>query len=182
MTSGSKRHGLSTGEKNVRNGQPLERAPVRILFVCMGNICRSPTAEAVFRSLAQRHWPDLAVESDSAGTHGYHAGHPPDERAQRVARAHGIDMSAQRARALLAQDFDRFDRILVMDLKNQTAAVALAPPRLRHRVRLLLDYAPQLALREVPDPYYGELADFERVFDLSEQAARGLLQSLASGR
>jgi protein-tyrosine phosphatase len=147
----------------------------------MGNICRSPTAEAVFRSLAQRDWPDLAVEADSAGTHGYHAGHPPDERAQRVARAHGIDMSAHRARALRPQDFERFDRILVMDRQNQKAALALAPPGRRHCVGLLLDYAPQLAVREVPDPYYGGLADFERVFDLSEQAARGLLQSLASG-
>jgi len=156
--------------------------PARILFVCMGNICRSPTAEAVFRSLALRSWPDLAVESDSAGTHGYHVGRPPDERAQRVARAHGIDMSAQRARALQAEDFDRFDHILVMDQQNHSAALALAPPGRRDRVRLLLDYAPQLALREVPDPYYGDLTDFERVFDLSEQAARGLLQSLANER
>jgi protein-tyrosine phosphatase len=173
---------LSSARENLPDGQPLEPAPVRVLFVCMGNICRSPTAEAVFRSLAQRSWPDLAVEADSAGTHNYHAGHPPDERAQRVARAHGIDMSAQRARALRPDDFDRFDRILVMDLRNQKAVLALAPPGRRHRVRLLLDYAPQLALREVPDPYYGDLADFERVFDLSQQAARGLLQSLAGGR
>jgi protein-tyrosine phosphatase len=162
--------------------QRRQGEPVRILFVCMGNICRSPTAEAVFRSLAQRSWPELAVEADSAGTHSYHAGRAPDERAQRVARAHGIDMSAQRARVLRAQDFDRFDRILVMDLQNQKAALALAPPRQRHRVQLLLDYAPQLGVREVPDPYYGGLADFEHVFELSEQAASGLLQSLAGGR
>ena len=146
----------------------------------MGNICRSPTAEAVFRSLAQRTRPDLAVESDSAGTHSYHVGHPPDERAQRVARAHGIEMSALRARELLVEDFARFDRILVMDLQNQKAALELAPPELRHRLQLLLDYAPQLVEREIPDPYYGELADFEHVFDLCEQAARGLLQSLAA--
>ena len=171
---------MSTRDENLSNGQQIERAPVRILFVCMGNICRSPTAEAVFRSLAQRTRPDLAVESDSAGTHSYHVGHPPDERAQRVARAHGIDMSARRARVLQAQDFERFDQILVMDRQNQKATLALAPPGRRDRVRLLLDYAPQQALREVPDPYYGELAEFERVFDLSEQAARGLLQSLAS--
>jgi protein-tyrosine phosphatase len=170
---------LSTREEKAPTGQRHERAAVRVLFVCMGNICRSPMAEAVFRSLARRHWPDLAVEADSAGTHGYHAGSPPDERALRVARAHGIDMSAQRARQLLVEDFDRFDRILVMDLKNQQTALALAPPTLRQRVRLLLDYAPQLALREIADPYYGELADFERVFELSEQAAQGLLQSLA---
>jgi protein-tyrosine phosphatase len=181
MRSGSKKDQLSTRDVKLHNGPAPQRAPARILFVCMGNICRSPTAEAVFRSLAQRSWPDLPVEADSAGTHGYHVGHPPDARAQRVAREHGIDMSAQRARVLVEQDFDRFDRILVMDRRNQTAALALAPRGQRHRVRLLLDYAPQQALREVPDPYYGDLADFERVFDLSEQAARGLLQSLASG-
>ena len=144
--------------------EPQQQAhrPVRILFVCMGNICRSPMAEAVFRSLAQRDWPDLAVVADSAGTHDYHVGHAPDARAQRVARAHGIDL------------------ILAMDLQNRTDALKLAPRKRRHRLRLLLDYAPQLAVGEVPDPYYGELSDFERVFDLSEQAARGLLQSLAA--
>jgi protein-tyrosine phosphatase len=156
-------------------------APVRVLFVCMGNICRSPTAEAVFRSLARHSWPEIAVEADSAGTHGYHIGRPPDERTQRVAAAHGIDMSAMRARLLVVQDFDRFDRILAMDQKNYQAAVALAPAARRDRVRLLLDYAPQLAIREVPDPYYGGLADFERVFQLAALAARGLLQSLAEG-
>jgi protein-tyrosine phosphatase len=135
-------------------------------------------AEAVFRSLAPRLRPDLIVEADSAGTHGYHIGHAPDERAQRAARAHGIDLSGLRARQLLAADFDRFDLILVMDRQNQEAALAIAPPALRHRVRLLLDYAPQLTLREVPDPYYGKPTDFEQVFQLSEQAARGLLQSL----
>jgi protein-tyrosine phosphatase len=162
--------------------EPQQQAhrPVRILFVCMGNICRSPMAEAVFRSLAQRDWPDLAVEADSAGTHDYHVGHAPDARAQRVARAHGIDMSALRARQLQVEDFDRFDLIPAMDLQNRTDALKLAPRKRRHRLRLLLDYAPQLAVGEVPDPYYGELSDFERVFDLSEQAARGLLQSLAA--
>jgi protein-tyrosine phosphatase len=145
----------------------------------MGNICRSPTAEAVFRSLAQRILPELAVEADSAGTHDYHVGRAPDERAQRVARAHAIDMSALRARQLVAEDFDRFDWILVMDLQNYEAALALAPPERRPRLRLLLDYAPQLRLREIPDPYYGDLSDFERVFNLTEQAARGLLQALA---
>ena len=146
----------------------------------MGNICRSPMAEAVFRWLAQSDWPDMAVVADSAGTHGYHIGHAPDARAQRVARAHGIDMSALRARQLLVEDFDRFDWILVMDRQNRTDALELAPRKSRQRLRLLLDYAPQLAVREIPDPYYGELSDFERVFELVEQAARGVLQSLAA--
>jgi protein-tyrosine phosphatase len=171
---------LENREHTADHPPQRERAPLRVLFVCMGNICRSPIAEAVFRWLAPRVRPDLAVEADSAGTHGYHAGRPPDERAQRVARAHGIDLSALRARQLVAQDFDRFDRILVMDRRNHDSALALAAPERRHRVQLLLDYAPQLALREVPDPYYGDLSDFERVFQLSEQAARGLLQSLAA--
>jgi protein-tyrosine phosphatase len=170
---------MQTGNDMDHEQQPQASAPVRVLFVCMGNICRSPTAEAVFRSLAQLRWPGLRVEADSAGTHGYHVGHAPDERAQRVALAHGIDMSSLRARRLVAEDFERFELILVMDQDNYQAALALAPPGRRERLRLLLDYAPQLAVREVPDPYYGELADFERVFQLSETAARGLLQALA---
>ncbi|HEX4024953.1 MAG TPA: low molecular weight protein-tyrosine-phosphatase [Steroidobacteraceae bacterium] len=152
--------------------------PVRVLLVCMGNICRSPTAEAVLRSLAARLAPDLAIEIDSAGTHGYHIGQPPDARAQEVARGRGIDMSGLRARQLVLQDFERFDWILVMDRDNHAATCLLAPPQHHHRVRLLLEFAPQLPLREVPDPYYGGVADFERVFELTEQAGRGLLQAL----
>ncbi len=152
--------------------------PVRVLFVCMGNICRSPTAEAVLRSLSRRLAPELQLEIDSAGTHGYHVGDPPDPRAQEVARARGIDMSGLRARQLVPQDFERFDLILAMDQANYTAALALAPPKRRQRLRLLLEFAPQVSVQDVPDPYYGDTADFELVFDLTEQAARGLLQAL----
>jgi protein-tyrosine phosphatase len=144
----------------------------------MGNICRSPTAEAVFRSLAERTSPQLKIEADSAGTHGYHIGDPPDPRAQSVALAYGIDMSGLRARLLTREDFDRFEWILVMDRQNLDAALALSPPKRRNRVRLLLDYAPQQPMREVPDPYYGNTAHFEQVFQLSQQAAEGLLKFL----
>jgi protein-tyrosine phosphatase len=144
----------------------------------MGNICRSPTAEAVFRSLIERTALDLKIEADSAGTHDYHVGDPPDLRAQRVAAAHGIDMSQLRARLLVREDFERFDRILVMDQQNLQAAQGLAPAACRDRVQLLLEYAPQQPLREVPDPYYGTRADFERVLHLAQMAAEGLIQSV----
>jgi protein-tyrosine phosphatase len=137
---------------------------VRILFVCMGNICRSPTAEGVFRALAGRDAPERDLEVDSAATHGYHVGHAPDARAQRVAHARGVDLSGLRARQLTPADFDAFDLILVMDQDNLEFTTAMAPPGRRERIRLLLDFAPSQPLREV--------------FDLAEQAARGLLESL----
>ncbi len=152
---------------------------VRVLFVCMGNICRSPTAQAVFRDLAQRLAPELAVEVDSAGTHDYHVGRAPDERAQEVALAHGIDMSDLRARQLVREDFERFDRILAMDARTYRAALALAPPQYRQRVQLFMEYAPHLQTSEVPDPYHCGPEVFERVFQLTEQAAGGLLRDLA---
>ena len=156
----------------------IARSLQRILFVCMGNICRSPTAEAVFRALASRMDPKLAIEADSAGTHDYHVGDPPDPRSQRVAASHGIDMSTLRARKLTAHDIERFDWILVMDRQNLDAVRAMAAPELRDRVQLLLDHAPEQGLREVPDPYYGGTADFELVFQLTQQAALGLLKFL----
>ena len=146
----------------------------------MGNICRSPTAEAVFRAVAVRAAPTLRIEADSAGTHDYHVGAPPDPRAQRVAAFHGIDMSRLRARLLSADDFERFDYVLVMDRNNLSVARCLAPPQRQNRIQLLLDYAPQQPLREVPDPYYGGEADFELVFELAQQAAHGLLEFLSN--
>ncbi|HTT05880.1 MAG TPA: low molecular weight protein-tyrosine-phosphatase [Steroidobacteraceae bacterium] len=154
-------------------------APVRVLFVCAGNICRSPTAEAVLRALASQLAPQLRLEIDSAGTHGLHAGDAPDARAQAVARAHGVDMSRLRARQLTVGDFGHFDWILVMDRQNHAAALSLAPPQHRRRLRLFMEFAPHLRHREIPDPYYGVQADFELVFTLAEQAARGLLRELA---
>jgi protein-tyrosine phosphatase len=144
----------------------------------MGNICRSPTAEAVFRDYASRNAPDFPVEAESAGTHGYHIGSAPDIRAQQVAFRRGVDMSGLRARLLTVQDFTRFDYILAMDRQNLAAAQALAPAGASVRLQLLLDYLPSHGLREVPDPYYGELREFENVFDLTKQAAVGLLQAM----
>jgi protein-tyrosine phosphatase len=144
----------------------------------MGNICRSPTAEAVFAAQVRNVAPGLAIEIDSAGTHDYHVGDPPDTRSQQVALAHGVDMSTLRARVLTVQDFARFDHVLAMDRQNLQAIQRLAPKGSTARVQLLLDYAPQQRLREVPDPYYGGLADFELVFELTREASVGLLQSL----
>jgi protein-tyrosine phosphatase len=154
------------------------KAGVAVLFVCMGNICRSPTAEAVFRRLAPALAPELNFEVDSAGTHGYHVGLPPDERAQRAAIRQGIEMSELRARRLKPSDFERFDWIVFMDEQNRRDAAALAPAGSRARRVRLLDFAPQQGLRDVPDPYYGEEADFARVVSLIEAGVRGLIAAL----
>lgn len=148
----------------------------RILFFCMGNICRSPTAEGVMR--AKLAAAGLDIEVDSAGTHGWHAGEPPDERSQEHARRRGYDLSPLRARQLVAEDFERFDLVLAMDGDNLAHAERLCPPTQRHRLKLLLDYAPQTGRRHVPDPYYGGAAGFEEVLDLVEAACDGLLAQL----
>ncbi|MCC7462526.1 MAG: low molecular weight phosphotyrosine protein phosphatase [Gammaproteobacteria bacterium] len=167
---------------------------MRVLFVCMGNICRSPTAEAVFADLVRREAPEAGIEADSAGTHDYHIGAPPDARSIAAARRRGIDMSALRARQLEPGDFERFDLLLAMDERNRRdmlarvprAPLADSPASLARppaaQVHLLLDYAPELGVREVPDPYYGEPRDFEQVLDLVETAARGLLRALHAVR
>jgi protein-tyrosine phosphatase len=159
--------------------QPTE---VGVLFVCMGNICRSPTVEAVFRDLLEREAPTLRVAIDSAGTHDYHVGDPPDPRTQRAARRRGLELGELRARQLGPADFERFDYVLVMDERNLADARAIAPPRYRAQLRLFLEFAPELELREMPDPYYGGAAGFEQVLDLSEAGARGLLEELRAHR
>jgi protein-tyrosine phosphatase len=144
----------------------------------MGNICRSPTAEAVFRHMLAREAPELAVEIDSAGTIDYHAGAAPDPRSQAAAWRRGIDLSGLRARKLVAADFERFDYVLVMDEQNYADASRIAPARYRASFRRFMEFAPQAGVAEVPDPYCGGDADFERVLDLSELASRGLLETL----
>lgn len=147
-----------------------------ILFVCMGNICRSPTAEGVFRKLLEDAG-DLQVEVDSAGTHAYHVGSPPDRRTQATALRRELDLSMQRARQVTAQDFERFDLVLAMDEENYSILVSRCPPAYHSKVQLFLDYG-STDDRNVPDPYYGGDTGFERVLDLIEDAARGLLAEL----
>jgi protein-tyrosine phosphatase len=150
----------------------------RVLFVCMGNICRSPTAEAVVRHFAQRV-AGFDLEVDSAGTHGYHAGDPPDERSIAAARRRGFDLGMLRARVVEAADFERFDLVLAMDVAVLERLRELAPRGHADRLRLFLEFAPGLGRRDVPDPYYGGAAGFEEVLDLVEEGARGLRAALA---
>jgi len=149
---------------------------MRILFFCMGNICRSPTAEGAMRAMLAE--AGLAAEVDSAGTHGYHAGEPPDERSQAHALRRGYDLSRLRARQLVAADFERFDLVLAMDDDNLAQAARLCPPAQRHKLQLLMAYAPDAGSRVVPDPYYGGPEGFERVLDLVEAGCDGLLAAL----
>jgi protein-tyrosine phosphatase len=150
----------------------------RVLFVCLGNICRSPTAEGVLRHLAALEAPGLELEIDSAGTADYHIGAPPDPRSQRAALKRGIDISGLRARQVTQDDFQRFDLILAMDRENLRELGALQPRGSRATLKLFLEYAPQLNVRDVPDPYYRDAAAFEEVLDLAAVASRGLLASL----
>jgi protein-tyrosine phosphatase len=148
---------------------------VRILFVCLGNICRSPTAEAVVRALAAREAPELGLEVDSAGTAGYHVGEPADPRMRAAAARRGYDLDPLRARIIEPRDFERFDLILAMDRENLAVLHRRAPEQAREHVRLFLEFAPHREPEEVPDPYYGGPNGFEEVLDLVEAAARGLL-------
>lgn len=151
---------------------------MRILFVCLGNICRSPTAEVVFRALAAREAPDIVLEVDSAGTAGYHVGELPDRRTRQAAARRGYDLSALRARVVEPRDFEHFDLILAMDRENLRALERRAPAHTRGRLRLFLEFAPDAGISEVPDPYYGGPNGFEDVLDLIEAASRGLIEQL----
>jgi protein-tyrosine phosphatase len=151
---------------------------LKILFICLGNICRSPTAEVVLRTLAAREAADLAIETDSAGTAGYHIGAPPDPRSQAAARRRGYELSQLRARIVAPEDFEQFDLLLAMDRDNLATLRRRAPREFADRVRLFMEYAPQTHAGEVPDPYYGGPNGFEEVLDLVEAAARGLLMQL----
>lgn len=150
-----------------------------VLFVCLGNICRSPTAEAIFRKRAQAIWPDIRV--DSAGTADWHTGKAPDERSIAAAKRHGYDLTALRARQVQVEDFQRFDLVLAMDadnLSNLEKLVHGARSSLSAKAQRFLDFAPAQPQRNVPDPYYGGEEGFEQVIQLIEQASDGLIRHL----
>jgi protein-tyrosine phosphatase len=147
-------------------------------MVCMGNICRSPMAHGVFAERIREAGLEHAVEVDSAGTHSYHVGEPPDRRAQVAARARGYELSGQRARRLVEDDFRNFDYILVMDDENRRNARALQPTDGKARLHRFLEFAGARPEREVPDPYYGGAQGFATVMDLVEEAATGFLSHL----
>ena len=154
--------------------------PVRVLMVCMGNICRSPTAEGVFRQMVARAGLADQVVVDSAGTHGYHVGAPPDERSCEYAALRGYDLTTLRARRVTEVDFLRFDLILAMDWQNQEFLREAAPPGHRWKVRRLMEFAPAGSSDVVSDPYYGGEADFEVVLDDVESACPGLLRHVCA--
>ncbi len=149
-----------------------------VLFVCMGNICRSPTAEGIFRHKVQQAGLGEAIHIDSAGTHAYHIGQAPDPRAIKAAARRGYDLSPLRARKIEVEDFHRFDHVLAMDEDNLAILTGLRPGDARAGVRLVMEYAPALGAREVPDPYYGGEAGFERMVDMLEAATDSLLAEL----
>jgi protein-tyrosine phosphatase len=156
---------------------------VRLLFVCMGNICRSPTAEGVMRGLLREEGLEDVVEVDSAGTGAWHLGDPPDARATAAARARGVTLAGA-ARQVTAADFDDYDMILAADRLNMSDLLEVAPDGARARLHLLREFEPEPGVDlDVPDPYYGGDDGFERVLDLVDAACRGLLDELrAAGR
>jgi len=148
-----------------------------VLFVCMGNICRSPTAEGVFRHKVKQANLEEKIAIDSAGTHAYHVGNSPDPRAQEAARKRDIDLSEQRARRVSVEDFTKFDYVIAMDESNRDDLLAICPSGYEDRIYLFLDFA-ECEETEVPDPYYGQGRGFEIVLNLVEQAAAGLLDHI----
>ena len=151
---------------------------IKVLFCCMGNICRSPLAHGHFEALVAEQGLNERIQVDSAGTHAYHIGKMPDPRSRETAQKYGLDLSSQRARQVNRADFDAFDYIIAMDRDNLAILNRHAGDRHGHKVRLFLEYAPELAEEEVPDPYYGGPDGFEHVYRLVDAASRGLLASI----
>lgn len=153
---------------------------MKVIFVCMGNICRSPTAEGVFRKLAADSQLFSQLEIDSAGTLGFHADQPPDPRSIAHAARRGVDLTMLRARKVVTDDFERFDYVIAMDENNVQDLKAICANHLSKKIELLLNYADDNKRREVPDPYHGEAKDFELVLDLIESGCKGLLNHLTA--
>jgi protein-tyrosine phosphatase len=151
---------------------------IKVLFVCMGNICRSPTAEGVFTHLVQSRKLAHHFTIDSAGTHAYHIGDAPDGRSQNAALKRGIDISHLRGRKVVFGDFEDFDFVLAMDDDNHAILMDSCPAQYQHKIHYFLSFAPQLNSREVPDPYFGNGQGFERVLDMVEAASEGFLKHL----
>jgi len=151
---------------------------IKVLFVCMGNICRSPTAEGVFNKVIKDMGKHDHFLVDSAGTHAYHIGEPSDSRSQQTARGRGVDLSNIRARKVAPVDFEYFDHILAMDSDNYQLLMSASPSEHQHKVELFLDYAPKRSEQDVPDPYYGGANGFEHVFDLVEDASKGFYYTI----
>ncbi|MEI7993954.1 MAG: low molecular weight protein-tyrosine-phosphatase [Methylococcaceae bacterium] len=151
---------------------------IKVLFVCMGNICRSPTAEGVFAKLIKEQDLEEYFVIDSAGTHAYHIGEPPDLRAQHAALERDVELNNLRARKVIMADFEDFDFLLAMDGDNYAVLMEASPEEYKDKISYFLDYAPHLKTREVPDPYYGGKYGFERVLDLIEVASEGFLSNL----
>ncbi len=153
--------------------------PVKVLFVCMGNICRSPTAHGLFQALVDKHQLGASIQVDSAGTHSYHVGSPPDSRSQATARQHGVDLSGLRARRFVSADFNEYDYLLGMEQANIADMRAIKPDAATANLQLMLEYSGRFKQVEVPDPYFGD-DGFDLVFDMIDDASRGLLQHIRS--
>ena len=155
------------------------RLPLRVLFVCTGNICRSPLAEALFKDLVRKRGLERRYEADSAGTYGYHEGDPADPRTIRVGAKHGLSVDSI-ARALRADDFDRFDLLVAMDRGHLREMRARCPKAHQAKLVLMPGYDPEGALKDVPDPYYGGFEGFEEIYRILDRCSRGLLDALES--
>jgi protein-tyrosine phosphatase len=156
----------------------INKPKIKVLFVCMGNICRSPTAEGMFRRKVEQANMEDQISIDSAGTHAYHVGNPPDPRAQDAALNHDIDLSSQRARRVKSDDFTEFDYVIAMDESNIDDLLSICPAGYTDRVHLFLNFADSNET-EVPDPYYGQGQGFEIVLNLVEDASEGLLKHIS---
>ena len=157
-------------------------AATQVLFVCMANICRSPTAEAVMRKLVEDAGLHQHVLVDSAGTHDFHVGAPPDPRAQAAARRRGYDLTALRARQVASNDFEKFDLVLAMDFNNLATLHDMSPVEHRHKIGLLMPYAKRRRASIIHDPYSRNAKDFDLVLDYIEDACGGLVQALGGGQ